>query len=132
LLQLDRQADDAWYIAYQDESTQWCSQKMALEEMVANLGVELASRNLLISELKRTVEEEKKNSELIRKEKWTLETDLAILDHVVEDLKQDKARVIQELEVKAEEKTRFMMAVFIVAISVLAVLLANCGKVWQL
>jgi predicted nucleic acid-binding Zn-ribbon protein len=132
LLQLDRQADDAWYIAYQDESTQWCSQKMALEEMVANLGVELGSRNLLISELKRTVEEEKKNSELIRKEKWTLETDLAILDHVVEDLKQDKARVIQELEVKAEEKTRFMMAVFIVAISVLAVLLASCGKVWQL
>ena len=68
LLQLARQADDAWYIAYQDESTQWLSQKMALEEMVANLGVELARKNLLICELKRTAKEEKKNSKLIRKE----------------------------------------------------------------
>ena len=96
LLQLARQADDAWYIAYQDESTQWCSQKMALEEMVANLGVELTRKNLLVSELKRTVEEEKKNLEIIRKEKWTLETDLAVFDQLVED----QARVILELKVK--------------------------------
>jgi hypothetical protein len=59
LLQLDKQVDDAWYIADQDESTQWCSHKMALEEMVVNLGVELTSRNLLISKLKHTVEEAK-------------------------------------------------------------------------
>jgi len=132
LLQLAREADDPWYIAYQDESTQWLSQKMALEEMVANLGVELSRKNLLICDLKRTVEKEKKNSELVRKEKLTLETDLAIFDQVVEDLKQDKARVIQELQVKGEEKSIFMLAVFIVVISVLAVILCGCGKVWHM
>ena len=58
LLQCAMQADDPWYIAYQDESTQWSSQRMDLEEMVANLGDELARKNLLIFELKRTVEEE--------------------------------------------------------------------------
>ena len=52
---------------------------MDLEEKVANLGDELARKNLMIFELKRTVEEEKKNSELIRKEKLILETDLAYL-----------------------------------------------------
>jgi hypothetical protein len=37
-----------------------------LEEKVANLGDELARKNLMIfEELKRTVEEENKNSELI-------------------------------------------------------------------
>ena len=97
LLQFTRQADDPWYIAYQDESTQWCSQKMDLEETVANLGEELALKNLLIFELKRTVEEEKKNSEFIRGEKLTLETDLAVLDQVVENLE-------HELKVQGEEK----------------------------
>ena len=58
LLQCAMQADDPWYIAYQDESTQWSSQRMDLEEMVANLGDELARKNLLILELKHTVEEE--------------------------------------------------------------------------
>jgi hypothetical protein len=133
LLQLDRQADDAWYIAYQDESTQWCSQKMDLEEMVANLRVELASKNLLISKLECIVEEEKKNSELVQQKH---EVELAMMEVamgcVSTNLKIDKTRVVQELEVKAEEKTRFMMSVFIVTISVLAVLLASCGKVWQL
>ncbi|KAK1667102.1 hypothetical protein QYE76_055261 [Lolium multiflorum] len=56
-----RQADDPWYIAYQDKSTQWCSQRMDLEEKVANLGDELARKNLMIFELKRLVEEEKKS-----------------------------------------------------------------------
>ena len=55
---ITRQADDPWYIAYQDESTQWCSQRMDLEEKVANLGDELARKNLMIFKLKRTVEEE--------------------------------------------------------------------------
>ena len=52
-----------------------------------------------------------------------LETDLAIFDHVVEDLQMDgeeKARVIQGLEVKGEEKNRYMVALIIVVISVLA------------
>ena len=89
LLQFARQADDPWYIAYQDESTQWCSQRMDLEEKVANLGDELARKNLMIFELKRTMEEEKKNSELIRKEKLILETDLAIFDQVVENLEHE-------------------------------------------
>jgi hypothetical protein len=40
---------------------------------------------MMIFELKRTVEEEKKNSELIRKEKLILETDLAVFDQVVEN-----------------------------------------------
>jgi hypothetical protein len=65
LLQFARQAYDPWYIAYQDESTQWCSQRMDLEEKAGNLGDELARKNLMIFELKHTVEEEKKNSELI-------------------------------------------------------------------
>ena len=57
LLQCAMQADDPWYIAYEDESTQWSSQRMDLEEMVANLGDELARKNLLIFELKCTIEE---------------------------------------------------------------------------
>nr|XP_051229038.1 uncharacterized protein LOC127346818 [Lolium perenne] len=96
-VQLARQADDPWYIAYQDESTQWCSQRMDLEEKVANLGDELARKNLMIFELKRTVEEEKKNSELIRKEKLRVETDLAVFDQVVENLE-------HELQVMGEDK----------------------------
>ena len=112
-LQLARQADDPWYIAYQDESTQWCSQKMDLEETVANLGEELARKNLMIFELKRTVEEEKKNSEFIRREKLTLETDLAVLDQVVENLE-------HELKVQGEEKRRFMWEVLVVVVPVLA------------
>ncbi|KAK1603949.1 hypothetical protein QYE76_027622 [Lolium multiflorum] len=100
-VQLARQADDPWYIAYQDESTQWCSQRMDLEEKVANLGDELARKNLMIFELKRTVEEEKKNSELIRKEKLRVETDLAVFDQVVENLE-------HELKVMGEEKSRFI------------------------
>lgn len=40
--------------------------------MVANLGVELAHKSMFICELKRTTEKEKKNSNLIRKEKLTL------------------------------------------------------------
>jgi predicted nucleic acid-binding Zn-ribbon protein len=59
LLQFARQADDPWYIAYQDESTQWYSQRMDLEEKVANLGDELACKNLMIFELKRTVKKRK-------------------------------------------------------------------------
>ncbi|KAK1682362.1 hypothetical protein QYE76_043210 [Lolium multiflorum] len=96
-----QQADDPWYIAYQDESTQWCSQRMDLEEKVANLGDELARKNLMIFELKRTVEEEKKNSELIRNEKLRVETDLAVFDQVVENLE-------HELQVMGEEKSRFI------------------------
>ena len=115
LLQLARQFDDPWYIAYQDESTQWCSQKMDLEERVANLGEELARKNLMIFELKRSVEEEKKNSEFIRREKLTLETDLAVFDQVVENLE-------HELQVKGEEKSRFIWAVLVAVIPVLAVM----------
>jgi predicted nucleic acid-binding Zn-ribbon protein len=115
LLQLARQADDPWYIAYQDESTQWCSQRMDLEEKVANLGDELARKNLMIFELKRTVEEEKKNSELIRKEKLRVETDLAVFDQVVENLE-------HELKVMGEEKSRFICAVLLGVIPVLAVM----------
>jgi hypothetical protein len=57
---------------------------MDLEEKVANLGDELARKNLIIFELKRTVEEEKKNSELIRKENLILEKDLVVSNQVVE------------------------------------------------
>ncbi|KAK1660724.1 hypothetical protein QYE76_048883 [Lolium multiflorum] len=110
-----RQADDPWYIAYQDESTQWCSQRMDLEEKVANLGDELARKNLMIFELKRIVEEEKKNSELIRKEKLRVETDLAVFDQVVENLE-------HELKVMGEEKSRFICAVLLGVIPVLAVM----------
>ena len=119
LLQLAREHDDPWYIAYQDESSQWLSEKMALQEMVANLGVELANKNQLIFCLKRAVKEEKKNSELVRKKKWALETDLAEIDQVVKDLKQENARE------KGGEKTRYMVAVITVVISVLAVLLSR-------
>ena len=56
---------------------------MDLEETVANLGDELVRKNLLILELKRTVEEEKNNADFIRKEKLILETDLAVFDQVV-------------------------------------------------
>ncbi|KAK1561656.1 hypothetical protein QYE76_007915 [Lolium multiflorum] len=112
---LARQADDPWYIAYQDESTQWCSQRMDLEEKVANLGDELARKNLMIFELKRIVEEEKKNSELIRKEKLRVETDLAVFDQVVENLE-------HELKVMGEEKSRFICAVLLGVIPVLAVM----------
>ena len=59
---------------------------MDLEEMVAKLGDELARKNLLIFELKHTVEEQKKNSELICKEKLTLGADLAIFDQMWKDL----------------------------------------------
>jgi hypothetical protein len=120
LLQFNRQADDPWYIAYQDESIQWGREKMALEEVVANLGVELASKNRLIVELKRIIAEERR---IARNDKLKLETDLAIFDHVVEELQMDgeeKARVIQGLEVKAEEKNRYMVALTIVVISLLA------------
>ena len=55
LLQFNRQADDPWYIAHQYESIQWGREKMALKETVANLGVELASKNRLIAELKLTI-----------------------------------------------------------------------------
>ncbi|KAK1663346.1 hypothetical protein QYE76_051505 [Lolium multiflorum] len=110
-----RQADDPWYIAYQDESTQWCSQRMDLEEKVANLGDELARKNLMIFELKRIVDEEKKNSELIRKEKLRVETDLAVFDQVVENLE-------HELKVMGEEKSRFICAVLLGVIPVLAVM----------
>ncbi|KAK1603182.1 hypothetical protein QYE76_016552 [Lolium multiflorum] len=112
---LARQADDPWYIAYQDESTQWCSQRMDLEEKVANLGDELARKNLMIFELKRIVEEEKKNSELIRKEKLRVETDLAVFDQVVENLE-------HELKVMEEEKSIFICAVLLGVIPVLAVM----------
>ncbi|KAK1619274.1 hypothetical protein QYE76_024791 [Lolium multiflorum] len=106
---------DPWYIAYQDESTQWCSQRMDLEEKVANLGDELARKNLMIFELKRIVEEEKKNSELIRKEKLRVETDLAVFDQVVENLE-------HKLKVMGEEKSRFICAVLLGVIPVLAVM----------
>ena len=82
---------------------------------MANLGDELTRKNMLIFELKRTVEEEKKNSEFIRKEKLTLETDLAIFDQVVENLE-------HELQVKGEEKSRFMWAILVGVIPVLAVM----------
>ena len=88
---------------------------MDLEEKVANLGDELARKNLMIFELKRTVEEEKKNSELIRKEKLILESDLAVFDQVVENLE-------HELQVKGEEKSRFIWAVLVAVIPVLAVM----------
>lgn len=67
---------------------------------MANLGVELASKNRLIVELKCAVEDENRNSKLVCKENLTLETDLAIFDQVVEDLQLDgeeKARVIRDL-----------------------------------
>jgi hypothetical protein len=62
---------------------------MDLEKKVANLSDELARKNLMIFELKRTVEEEKKNSELIRKEKLTIETDLVVSDQVVANLEHE-------------------------------------------
>ena len=89
--------------------------------MVAKLGDELARKNLLIFELKHTIEEEKKNSELIRKEKLTLEGDLAVSDQVVENLK-------HELQVKGEENSRFMWVVLVVVIPVLTVTLWGCGE----
>ena len=88
---------------------------MDLEEKVANLGDELARKNLMIFELKHTVEEENKNSELIRKEKLILESDLAVFDQVVENLE-------YELQVKGEEKSRFIWAVLVAVIPVLAVM----------
>jgi hypothetical protein len=66
---------------------------MDLEELVANVGVELACNNLLICELKHVVKEEKKNSNIIRKENLTLQTDLAIC-----------VQIIHELQMKGEEK----------------------------
>lgn len=92
---------------------------MALQEMVASLGGELASKNRLIYDLKRSFEEEKKNAEHVRKEKLALESELAVIDQVVEDLKQENARA------KGGEKTRYMVAVITVVISVLAVLLSR-------
>ena len=53
-------------------------------------------KNMLIFELKHTAEEEKKNSELIHKEKLTLEADLAVSDQVVDNLK-------HELQVRGRE-----------------------------
>ena len=88
---------------------------MDLEEKVVNLSDELAHKNLLIFELERTLDEEKKNSEIIRKEKLTLETDLAVLDQVVENLE-------HELKVQGEDKCRFMWTVLVVVIPVLAVM----------
>ena len=88
---------------------------------MANLGVELASKNRLIVELKRTIAEERR---IARNDKLKLETDLAIFDHVVEELQMDgeeKARVIQGLEVKAEEKNRYIVALKIVVISLLPI-----------
>ena len=119
LLQLTREYDDPWYIAYQDESSQWLSEKMALQEMVASLGGELASKNRLIYDLKRSFEEEKKNAKHVRKEKLALESELDVIDQVVEDLKQENARA------KGGEKTRYMVAVITVVISVLAILLSR-------
>jgi hypothetical protein len=69
----------------------------------------------MIFELKHTVEEEKKNSELIRKEKLILETDLAVFDHVVENLE-------HELQVMGEKKNIFIWAVLFGVIPVLAVM----------
>jgi hypothetical protein len=88
---------------------------MDLEKKVANLGDELAHKNLMIFELKRTMEEEKKNSELIHKEKLILEADLAISDQVVENLE-------HELQVMGEEKSRFIWEVLLGVIPVLAVM----------
>jgi hypothetical protein len=82
---------------------------MDLEEMLANLGVELALKNMFIYELKRTTEEE--NKKLIRKEKLKFETNLAVC-----------AQVIQELQAKKREKSRVMWAVFIAVILVLAIM----------
>jgi hypothetical protein len=69
----------------------------------------------MIFELKHTVEEEKKNSELICKEKLILEIDLAVFDQVVENLK-------YELQVMGEAKSRFIWAVLLGVIPVLAVI----------
>jgi hypothetical protein len=69
----------------------------------------------MIFELKRTVEEEKKNSELIRKEKLILETDFAVFDQVVENLE-------HKLQVMGEEKSRFIWVVLLGVILVLAVM----------
>jgi hypothetical protein len=88
---------------------------MDLEEKVANLGGELARKNLMIFELKHTVEEEKNNSELIRKEKLILETDLAVFDQVVKNLE-------HELQVMEEEKSRFIWEVLLGVIPVLVVM----------
>ena len=74
-------------------------------------------------------------SKRLGKEMLTLENDLMISDLVIEDLELDgkkKTRLIQELEVKVEEKIRYMLAVIIVAISVIVVLLSSCGKVLQM
>ena len=71
----------------------------------------------MIVELKHTIAEERR---IDRNDKWKLEIDLAISDHVIEELQMDgeeKARVIQRLEVKAGEKTRYMVALTIVVIS---------------
>ena len=92
--------------------------------MLANLGDELAHKNLLILELKHTVEEEKKNLELICKEKLTLEVDLAVSDRVLENLK-------HELQVKGEENSRFMWAFLVVVIHILAVTTCGCGEEWH-
>jgi hypothetical protein len=88
---------------------------MDLKEKVANLGDELARKNLMIFELKCTVEEGKKNSELIRKEKLILETDLTVFDQVVENLE-------HELQVMGEEKSIFIWVVLLGVIPVLAVM----------
>jgi hypothetical protein len=88
---------------------------MDLEEKMANLDDELAHKNLMIFELKHTVEEENKNSELIRKGKLILETDLAVSDQVVENLE-------HKLQVMGEAKSRFIWAVLLGVIPILAVM----------
>jgi hypothetical protein len=60
------------------------------------------------------VEEEKKNSQLIRKEKLIVETDLAVFDQVVENLE-------HELQVMGGQKIRFIWAVLLGVIPVVVV-----------
>ena len=74
----------------------------------------------MIVELKHTIAKERR---IARNDKLKRETDLAIFDNVIEELPMDgeeKKRVIQRLEVKVEEKNRYMVALTIVVISLLA------------
>lgn len=110
-------------------------EKIAMEESMICLGVELESNKRLVVDLKHTLEEEKSNSKRLGKQILLLANDLMIFDLVVEDLELDgkkKARLIQELEVKLEEESTYMLEIIIVVISVLVVLLASIDKVWEM
>lgn len=109
------------------------------------LELQVASKDRVINELRRQVDEEKANAQRLREEKLKLEFDLALFDAAVEDLQtevEEKTRsikelegkdtaatkIIDELQVKGEVKSRYMVVVFSVALTLAAVLLSIYAK----